>query len=406
VTSSAESAESLALNAATTDRLTAEPPRLVLARGDALERGQQIGESTADLIGSALDVYESRFASETQLSKNDLVETAREFSEAIEGYSPQIHATLAGIAEGAEIALEKIVLLNSRTEILYRSGQPSERHGACTTGAVRGDRSATGHTYVLQNWDWRDNLSAQTFLLGTEDEEGHRTLTLAEAGMLAKSGVSSSGIGLGVNLLASDRGGDRGGVPFHIIARSVLEARTPSDALRAALDVRRAAAGNLVIGFSGGEAVDVELVPGDFAVEHPRDGILTHANHFSGPRKWADIFGPRSALTFIRDERLRRLLDEAGSTIAPADMVAALRDHFSYPDGICRHVDPNVPRDEQVATLYSLVIDTDQRSLWIAGQNACTTPYHHYRLADLFTDEAPEQDFLPEENYVTHSNHS
>lgn len=382
------------------------PPRLVLAQGGPLERGRQIGESTAGLIGAALAVYETRFARETQMSSHDLTETARDFSAAIEGYAPDIHATLVGMAEGAEVALEKIVLLNSRTEILYSSGPPSELDGACTTGAVRGDRSLSGHTYVLQNWDWRDNLTEQTFLLGTEDEEGHRTLTLAEAGMLAKSGVNSAGIGLGVNLLASERAGERGGVPFHVIARSILEARTPSRALRAALDVRRAAAGNLVIGFSGGEAVDVELVPGDFSLEHPRDGILTHANHFRGRRDWDDVFGPRSALTFIRDERLHRLLDAAGPTIAPADMVAALRDHFSHPDGICRHVDSAAARDEQVATLYSLVIDTDERSLWIAGQNACTTPYYHYRLADLFTDAAPEQAFPPEENHVTHSDHS
>lgn len=382
------------------------PPRLVLAQGSPLEQGRQIGASTATLINAALSVYESRFALETQMSSHDLAETARGFSAAIAGYSPEIHETLVGIAEGAEVALEKIVLLNSRTEILYSSGPPSELDGACTTGAVRGDRSATGHTYVLQNWDWRANLTSQTFLLGTEDEEGHRTLTLTEAGMLAKSGISSAGIGLGVNLLASDQCGERGGVPFHIIARSVLEARTPSRALRTALDVRRAAAGNLIIGFSGGEAIDVELVPGDFSLEYPRDGILTHANHFRGNRNWLDIFGPRSALTFIRDERLRHLLGSAGALIEPAAMVAALRDHFSHPDGICRHVDPAATRDEQVATLYSLVIDTDERSLWIAGQNACTTHYHQYRLTDLFTDVTPERAFPPEENHVTHSDYS
>lgn len=388
------------------DDRSAGPPRLVLARGGPLERGRQIGESTAGLIGAALDIYESRFTSEVQMSSHDMWETTRGFSEAIEGYSPEIHATLVGIAEGADISLEKIVLLNSRTEILYSNGSPSELEGACTTGAVRGDRSSTGHTYILQNWDWRNNLTDQTFILGTEDEEGHRTLTLTEAGMLAKSGMNSAGIGLGVNLLASDRVAERGGVPFHIIARSVLESRTPSRALRTAMDVRRAAAGNLVIGFSGGEAVDIELAPRDFSLEHPRDGLLTHANHFRCRRDWADTFGPLSALTFIRDERLRRLLDGAGTTITPADMIAALRDHFSHPDGICRHVDPAVAKDEQVATLYSLVIDTDERSLWIAGQNACSTPYYRYRLADLFTDTSPEQAFPPEETYVTHSNHS
>src|SRR5699024_8533571 len=135
---------------------------------------------------------ESRFASEVQMSSHDLWETTRGFSEAIEGYSPEIHATLVGIAEGADVSLEKVVLLNSRTEILYSNGPPSELEGACTTGAVRGDRSSTGHTYILQNWDWRNNLTDQTFILGTEDEEGHQTLTLTEAGMLAKSGMNSA----------------------------------------------------------------------------------------------------------------------------------------------------------------------------------------------------------------------
>jgi hypothetical protein len=135
VTNSAEHAESILPNASPMDGETtghpieSRPPRLVLARGGPVERGRQIGESTAGLIGAALSVYESRFAHETQMSSHDLTETARAFSAAIEGYSPEIHATLVGIAEGAEVALEKIVLLNSRTEILYSNGPPSELDG-------------------------------------------------------------------------------------------------------------------------------------------------------------------------------------------------------------------------------------------------------------------------------------
>lgn len=382
------------------------PPALVLARGTAREQGQTIGATTSDLIAAALAVYEERFAVETGLSAHELETIADRFSAAISAYSPAIHATLQGMAEGAEVPLHRLVLLNARTEILYGSGRLTEQDGACTTGAVRSDRSSTGHTYVLQNWDWRDNLTGQTFLLGTEDEDGHRILTLTEAGMLAKSGVSSSGTALAVNLLASDRPGSPDGIPFHIIARSALESRSPSAALRTVLDTKRASAGNMVIGFAGGEAVDIELVPDDFSVEHPNSGILTHANHFRHRSGFRDVFGPRSALSFIRDERLRRLLDGDGEPIEPRQMVAALRDHFSYPDGICRHIDDRVPRGEQVATLYSLLVDPDDRGLWIAQQNACATPYFHYRLDDLFTSTAPRPDFIPEDIHVTHSHHA
>lgn len=382
------------------------PPRLVVARGTPEERGNTIGESTAPLIVAALEVYEDRFTVEAGLGAHDRKELATRFSTAIAEYSPTIHSTLQGMADGAEVPLQQIVLLNARTEVLYGQGRTTEQDGACTTGAVLAERSSTNHTYVLQNWDWRNNLTEQTFLLGTEDSEGFRTLSLTEAGMLAKSGVNSAGVGLAVNLLASDRPGQTDGVPFHIIARKVLESRTPSQALQAAIDTRRSSAGNLVLGFTGGEAVDIELVPDDFTVEHPRRGILTHANHFRHRRDWADTFGPRSALSFIRDERLFHLLDGNEETITPSRMVGALRDHFSYPDSICRHVDESVEPTQQVATLHSLLIDLDDRCLWIAGQNACTNPYYRFSIDDLFTQASPRPDFTTEDAHATHSHHS
>lgn len=382
------------------------PPQMVIARGTPHEQGLAIGESTGHLITAALDVYETRFSAEAGMSAHDLRELAARFSTSIGAYSPDIYATLQGMAIGADVALERIVLLNARTEVLYSKGRLGEQDGACTTGAVLPGRSSTGHTYVLQNWDWRDNLADQTFLLATEDGEGFRTLTLTEAGMLAKSGINSAGVGLAVNLLASDRAGAPDGIPFHIIARQVLGSRLPSHALRAVLDTKRASAGNFVIGFTGGEAIDVELVPDDFTVEHPHRGLLTHSNHFHRRRDWADTFGARSALSHIRDERMFRLLDLAGEAISPQQMVSALRDHFSYPDGICRHIDKSLDRAEQVATLYSLLLDLDEQCLWIAPQNACASPYYRYTLNDLFTQTPPHPDFVPEGTNATHSNHT
>lgn len=356
---------------------------LLVVEGAYEEMGAAIGAATAELVGRNLEAYQRRFRDEAGLSDADVRHWGGVYREVAGRYDADIRAALDGLAEGAGQAVEYVYALNARTEMLYGSAYREE---GCTSVAVLGSRTAGGHTLLAQNWDWNAEQGPVTFLLATRDAEGFSVLTLAEAGMLAKSGLNSAGLGVCANLLVSgaDRGGD--GVPYHLLLRGVLQSRTMADAHRKVLPQKRISSGNLLIADAGGEAIDLEVAPGDFGYLVPDDGLITHANHFDAPIGVRDLKRDTSALTLLRPVRARHLLEPAleRRDVTIADVQATLRDHYSHPDGICRHVNPADPA--RVVSVYSVVMDLDAGELSIAAHPVCERPYATWRLSEVFDD--------------------
>ena len=54
---------------------------------------------------------------------------------------------------------------------------------------------------LAENWDWAQDLKDQFLLLRYHFLGNHRVLTLTEYGILAKIGMNSQGMGLGLNAL-------------------------------------------------------------------------------------------------------------------------------------------------------------------------------------------------------------
>ncbi|MGH3329050.1 MAG: C45 family autoproteolytic acyltransferase/hydrolase [Streptomycetales bacterium] len=349
--------------------MTAIP--LLTVRGTPPAMGAAYGQAMADLITANVELYRRRFRDDAGLSGDDVRHWGGVYRRVAADYEPRVQAMLDGLAEGAGLPVEEVYALNARTELLYGSGY--RRDEGCTALAVLPERTADGHTLLAQNWDWHPEQAPVTFLLATADETGHTVLCLTEAGMLAKSGLNSAGVGVCANLLVCDR--DRGGegVPYHFLLRGALEARTLSGAIRAAVNCERISSGNLLLADAGGQAVDLEVAPGDFGHLLPDDGLLTHANHFESGIRVLDIGKARSASTLLRPVRARRLLAGrlAERRVSVADIEGALRDHYSHPDGICRHPDPGLPVTERVCSVYSLVMDLDAQVLRIAPHPVC-----------------------------------
>ncbi|MBB5131006.1 isopenicillin-N N-acyltransferase-like protein [Thermocatellispora tengchongensis] len=370
-------------------------PSLVAVEGGHREMGAMLGRQTRDLVVRSLDVYYRRFRDQAGLSEADVMRWGSVFLGVAREYHPGIAAMLKGLAEGAGQRAEHIAALNARTELLYGTGYREE---GCTSLAVLPGHTADGHALLAQNWDWHPEQAPVTFLLATRDPEGFTVLTLAEAGMLAKSGLNSAGLGVCANLLVSDR--DRGGrgVPYHFLLRGVLESPRMSVALRRTLDVTRVSSGNLLIGDAGGEAIDLEVAPGVFGHLLPEGGLLAHSNHFQCPLPLRDEKVRSSALTLLRAVRVRHLLQDAAAAraVTTTDIVAALRDHYSHPDGVCRHRDPETSESEACVSVYSIVMDLTARELFIAGHPVCGQAYARWRLDDLFTEgHEPEVCFAP-----------
>lgn len=354
-------------------------PPLVDVSGTPAECGAAYGAAAAGLVRQNIELYSRRFRDQAGLDQAAVRRAGAAFRASTEVLFPRVAAQLGGVADGAGVDRDDVYAINARTELIY--GLPPEGPaGGCTVLGVLGSHTATGHTLIAQNWDWHPDQRDAMVLLRTTDENGHRVLALAEAGMMAKTGLNSGGVGLCVNMLGTDRDGIHGaqpvGVPYHVVLRSALEEDNLTRALRAAVPAPRNASMNVLLGQAGpagGDVIDLELVPGDAGWRHPQDGVLTHGNHLECPLPMRDTIKDVGGSTLFRAARARRLLSEvaADRKVTEDDLMALLRDHQSYPSAICRHVDERDAYDDRSETVFVVIMDLDERRFGLAEGPPC-----------------------------------
>ncbi len=358
---------------------------LIRATGDPTEIGASYGRQAADLIHGNLEDYRGKFDA-VGLDAPTVTRLGEQFAETTRAYTPRIAATLDAVAEAAGVTTGDIYALNARTELMLPEGL---RITECTAVGVLPEHTATGNTLIAQNWDWHPAQQPYTIILATRDERGHEIVALAEAGMLAKTGLNSVGVGVCVNLLHCDRDGLPGGVPYHVLIRRVLD---EPDGLAASLRVTalpRSASINLLIGAAGGTAMDFEVAPGAVGRVLAEDGIVSHANHFVSSIPVVDAIYDTGGSSLFRDHRIRQLLaaHAADRKVLVDDVIAALQDHLGHPYSICRHVNDNDPDDLKSLSAASVVMDLDERELLISSGPPCESPYRRISLSTVFDED-------------------
>lgn len=348
-----------------------------------MQCGAGYGAAARDLIAANERLYSRRFREQAGLDAAAVRAAGAAFRRATAQHHPRVAETLDGVAEGAGVGVEEIYALNARTELIYGS-RPDGGDGACTSVGVLGTHTASGHVLLGQNWDWHPAQREAMVLLTTRDERGFSVLALTEAGMLAKTGLNSAGVGVCVNMLGCDRDGlpveGPPGVPYHVLLRAVLEADSLSWALQAACRSPRNGSMNLMLAQAddtGGELIDLELAPGEAGWLHPVDGLITHANHFEAGLPVYDTIKDWGGSSLFRSARARRLLAPRAAVgkVVEDDLAALFRDHSSFPLSICRHVDERDAPLERSETVYSVILDLHERRLGIAAGPPCGNDY-------------------------------
>lgn len=371
------------------------PVPTVRVEGTPEECGAGYGSAARDLVAANLDRYLRRFRDQAGLDEAAVRAAGAAFRRATVPHHRRIADALDALAAGASVGVEEIYALNARTELLYGS-PPDAAEGGCTSLGVLGTHTAGGNLLLAQNWDWHPDQRDTMVLLATRDERGLEVLALTEAGMLAKTGLNSAGVGVCVNMLGCDRDGiarddiARGGepgVPYHVLLRAALEADSLTWALRAVCRSPRNASINLLLGQAGpagGELIDLELVPGDVGWLHPVDGLISHANHLESGLPVHDTVKNLGGSSPFRSARARRLLGDAAAArkVDEDDIIAVLRDHQSGPGAICRHVDEREEPLDRAETVYSVILDLDARRFGLAAGPPCQHEYAWVDLAD------------------------
>lgn len=363
------------------DTATPPEPRLypyVRVTGSPRERGHQHGVQAHGRIARNVEHYRGVFSQKYAMSWDNVMRQAGALLPQIHEYDSDATAELEGIAAGSGQSVEAIVVLNSRTEIVH-AGYVAQ----CTTAAVLPHRSTTGHTLLVQNWDWMLGAIDTSVLLHAVTDDGVEYVSLHEAGQLVRGGFNSHGFGCVGNFVASETPDDKVGIPLPVIGRRIMLAESLEEAAEYAKAGPRSISINYLMASSAGRALDIETTSEEAFPIEPADGLLLHTNHFltSGI---PDLGLPRMPDSALRLDRGHALLSPH-TTIGVESLFGILADHENHPRSICKH--PSKPGPFADVTLASIVMDLDAGVMWMTQGNPCENPYEKW---DLFGKETRE----------------
>jgi len=359
--------------------------RRIAVAGAPAVRGHQYGRLARSLIHRCIAAYRDVFEHRAGLPWPAAIAHAKSFVEAIGDFAPESLEEMRGIADGAAVPFEAIVVLNCRSELMFaaarRRGETPP--GECTSFAVTPEASADARMLVGQNWDWVPFAREVCILLDVHRDEQPSFATIVEAGMLAKVGMNAAGLGLCTNTLVSERDGHRPGVPYHVMLRALLDAECVEDAQRLLGSVERALSANYLVADRSGHAMNLETIAGGKAEIHatpPRDGLLAHANHFLAPAfRGIDAYVRNSPHSLTRLSDMWCGLQHAERP-SVARMQQVLRSHAHAPNGVCSHPDPAVHPMYARTTVASFIADVTSGEFWFTDGPPCGAEYESHRL--------------------------
>ena len=317
-----------------------EPFPLIEIGGSARERGRQYGEQAAERIRKGSAMYTGLLGG-LKLGAEEIAGLVRRFIPTIDAFDPAYVEEMRGIAEGANVPFEDVVLLNARTEVvrLARRGKADRVPDGCTGAVILPEASRDGIVIHGQNWDWRAECVETAVVLKIRRDDGPDILTFTEAGGLARSGFNSAGIAITANYLESDRDRDQSGVPLPLIRRKALEATHLALAIRAVAGTAKSASNNMMLSDAKGVAIDFECAPDEVFPLYPERGVLVHANHWVGQvalSKLRDTGIADNPDSLYRDLRVRQALEKSIGALTRDHLRAALFDDFGTPYSVCR----------------------------------------------------------------------
>lgn len=347
--------------------------KVIECQGTDSEIGRQYGEACRESFRLGIEsVY--AFNQQFQIGGEQVIANAKKFLPLVECFDPQAVEFIKGLAEGAGISFEDAVMLRASNELVFYSGQIS---GLCTSFAATGEATEGGKTILGQNFDIFENCSVD--LLRIKRGDGVEQLCLTSGGV-AEYGLNSAGIGVCLNLTFAPHNTYRLNVPSGCYLPKLMRQRTIGDALGV---LCQAARGLFYynLASSEGDIIGFESTFDDFNVIQPERDMLTHSNHYLTERfKKGDWIGQFMPDTYLRVQRIKRLMELNYGQLTPEMMMEFLADHHNYPGAICRHVDETKPRPQAV-TLASVIMVPAEGKMFVAAGNPCRYEYVEYRLS-------------------------
>ena len=316
---------------------------VVAVAGSAIARGHQHGETLRAKIGDCIDVYDATF----KLSDAQVAERAAPFEGVTRSWHAELATEIDAIAEASGHPKHWLWALNARSEIMSFTGAEVSE---CTSVWSPGPR------ILAQNWDWMSGLEPLTVVLDAIHPDGHQVVTVTEPGIVGKVGMSSAGIGVGLNFLYSPEA--LTGVPVHVLLRALLDARSRADVEHLVATAGSGRSAHVFLAGSDGLGSSLEYTGSQMWRVDATDEPLLHTNHFVNRDAEAAAL-PQGAGADNSEARYdRSVAVVADGGVATESAVRGLLDdrgHAEFP--ICRPYAPSATLpDVETGTICAIVM--------------------------------------------------
>jgi isopenicillin-N N-acyltransferase-like protein len=259
----------------------------IVASGAPYDLGMAHGKAVKAKVRHNVDFYLDLLSMGDGFAKKALLEIAGKFGPAIKRLMPDLHLEMEGIAQGSGLSMDKILLLNARTEMFIKAAQIASSTGVpgCTALVIKTKGEKGLQTALGQNWDWDPKLADSAVLLRLSPKKGPKIVTFTEAGMVGKIGFNQERLGVCLNFLshAADAKAMGFGIPVHCMLRAIMGCTTVDQAIKLVIDSPRAASANFLIARHRDPAptvMDLECTPGRVEELTATGEFFTHTNHF------------------------------------------------------------------------------------------------------------------------------
>jgi len=353
--------------------------KVVECGGSFYEIGRQYGTSCREsLVGSVESLFRD-IGMFQKAGKQDIIATARKYLPIVENFDPLLIEILKGQAEGAGLSFDEVFTLRCKLEL----GIYYQRIVAlCTSFAATGKATKGGKTIIGQTYDLTPGITVD--LVKTVFPDGMKQLSLVFAGGGAgELPLNSAGLGMALNVMLGPAEEQRLNVPCACVIPKAMRQKRIGDALGVVCGAGRSI---LYYGVASGEGdiIGIETKPDDCNVIQPERDMLFHTNHYLTERFkiGSRTFGFMEGDSYIRIQRMKRLMEEHYGELTVEWMEEFLTDHNNYPNSICGHINEELPPRAHGETLAAVVMVPEERVMYVACGQPCQYEYVEYKLGD------------------------
>ena len=308
--------------------------------GSPAAMGEAHGEACRDDIRALTETriahlvaFVAKYDPDRSPTRDDALAMAAATASAHESYDADIWAEFAGIARGAGLTIEELLIGNGFTDLRDFALFAGDEHLDECSALLAGPGRTGGCPIAGQTWDMNTDARPFVRFVHRRPDRGPETLGVTTTGCLCLIGMNSEGVAVGnTNLVPTDA---RVGVNYLFTITRALKSRSAAEAADA-IEATPRMSGHNFYAVDAVRAINLETTATRCIRTDVTDDVFVHTNHYLCDELLPLEFKPHPREnSLFRCDRLARNVADASGPVMVDDCWRALSDGTRGAGAIC-----------------------------------------------------------------------